>query len=348
MSRKILICGGGTGGHFFCGLAFAEKFLELEPKSEVHFVGVKRGIEGRFVLKDERMKMHFVESLGFKNVSLLKKIRALGSVFHGCLQAFFLVKALRPDLILGVGGYSSVPGVFAGLVWRLFRRIKVAVIEQNSVAGLANRVFSVLGAQSYSAFQTRGFKTIELPMRHQVMRSGGGERHSNWPPKRLLIMGGSQGALALNRAWLRLLPELVKTFPELEFVHQSGRYGFDEVQSTYQKLNLQAEVFDFSENINHYIQDSDLVISRAGALSLFELMILEKPVVLVPFPQAADNHQLKNAQTVQDPNWIIDQNDLCWERLKPLFMNKDPKKLSWRGGPRASWKEVLQSNSGAY
>lgn len=345
MSKNIFVCGGGTGGHFFCGLAFAEKYLEIEPASEVHFIGVKRGIEGRYQFTDPRMKIHFVDSLGFKGVSFAKKIFALFSMAKGCFQAFFLIGKFRPSLVMGVGGYSSVPGVFAGLIWKILARLRVVVVEQNSVAGLANRVFSKLGAEAFSAFETDKFVTIELPMRSQILSKLQKTRGEEWPPKKILVMGGSQGALALNRAWLKTLPEFIQHFPEIRISHQSGAYSFQEVQEAYQSLHVNAEVFDFSDRINQYIQDADLVISRAGALSLFELMAMDKPAVLVPFPQAADNHQLKNAQAVQNPEWIIDQAQLSWKTFAPILASSEPARLSWRGGPRLSWREVLFKTS---
>ena len=345
MNKNIFVCGGGTGGHFFCGLAFAEKYLEIEPDSEVHFIGVKRGIEGRYQFTDPRMKIHFVDSLGFKGVSFFKKLLALFSMAKGCFQAFFLIGKFRPSLIMGVGGYSSVPGVFAGLIWKILARLRVVVVEQNSVAGLANRVFSRLGAEAYSAFETSKFATIELPMRNQILSKLEKTRDEDWPPKKILVMGGSQGALALNRAWLKTLPEFIKNSPGIHICHQSGAYSFKEVQEAYQQLQVSADVFDFSDRINQYIQYADLVISRAGALSLFELMAMNKPAVLVPFPQAADNHQLKNAQAVQISEWIIDQSQLSWKTLAPILASSKPARLSWRGVPRLSWREVLFKTS---
>lgn len=342
MRKKIVICGGGTGGHFFCGLAFAEKYLEQNPRDEVLFIGVRTGIEGRYKFDDPRMRIEFVKALGFKNLGIMKKFDSLISLSQGLVQAIQIIWREKPWLILGVGGYSSIPGVLAGFLLKVFRRHRVAIVEQNSVPGISNLIFSKLPIEAYSAFPYKNFVLIELPMRKKVEDNLSKVKPVNWPPQQIVVTGGSQGAQGLNQAWISLLPSLHEAFPNLRIVHQAGKLGLDYVRSAYENLGMEAEVFDFSDRLGEYLSQADLVISRAGALSIFELMAYSRPVVFVPFPQAADDHQFKNAEAVQSPSWIIAQHELRWERLKEILESPKALVLSWKKGFRASWRRVLQ------
>lgn len=340
--NKLLVAGGGTGGHFFSGLAFGELFLEKYPEAHVHFVGVRRGIEGRYRFSDPRMKISFVQALGFKNVSFFKKLEAIFLLFYGVTEAFGILFRERPRVVMGVGGYASAPILIASLFLKLILRFRVVVIDQNSVPGIVNKFFSKF-FDAYSGFPYPGFKTIDLPTRKAVRELKEQLSPVQWPPRKILVMGGSQGAAGLNRAWINLLPELKEQFPDIEIQHQTGQSSESNVKAAYENLGMKAETFAFHPEIEGFIAEADLVVCRAGALSLFEIMALERPAILVPFPEASDDHQFKNAKAVQSTDWIIFEQNLDWERLSGLLRLKSPSILRRRGRVEASWNAVLHS-----
>lgn len=338
--QTMVVAGGGTGGHFFCGLAFGQKFLQKFPQSEVVFVGVRRGIEGRHRLEDKRMRVEFIYALGFKNVSLAQKIQALFAFFFGIFGCAGKLIRLTPRIVLGVGGYASASTMIAAWLLKPFFGWKLALIEQNSVPGLVNRLLSKM-IPAYSPFPYRGFKTIELPLRDEVEKLAEAARPFDWPPKKILVLGGSQGAAGLNRAWIRLLEPLKKHYPHLQIVHQTGEGSFENVRSAYQEFQIPAEVFGFSNEIGRYIGDADLIVSRAGALSLFELMAFKRPVFFIPFPAAADNHQFKNADAVQNLSWISSEANLSFDQLKRVLDAPTPLLPVQKIRPATSWRSLM-------
>ena len=322
MSRPIFICGGGTGGHFFSGLAIAEDYLELHPQSQIIFVGTERGIEARVKLEDPRMKVCFIHSRGVLGKGIFSKAAALLSMAYGFFESIALLIRYRPLFILGVGGYASVPTVLAALVLKGGKR--VGVIEQNSFPGFANRVFRKLGARALAAFPVAGFQTLKLPIRKYLQAKADGVPVSVWPPRRIFILGGSQGARGLNDSWLATLPQLQEFFPLLEYIHQTGRADEERVRAAYDKLNLRAEVFAFSDQMPKFYEAADLIVSRSGAMTVFEIAAFRRPSIFVPFPAATHQHQLVNAKAVQIPEWIIAESEWSWERLRAVLAADQP------------------------
>jgi len=339
--NTLVVAGGGTGGHFFCGLAFAEKFLAKFPQSEVVFIGVRRGIEGRHRFTDKRMRVEFVYSLGFKNVGPSQKIQALFAFFFGIFKAAAKLIRLRPRIVLGVGGYASGSTMIAAAILKPFLGFKVFLMEQNSVPGITNKVLSKL-VPAYSPFPYPGFKTIELPIRDEVEKLAQEMAPAQWPPKKILILGGSQGATGLNRAWIKILESLKKDFPDLQIVHQTGEGSYQNVRAAYQGFQIPAETFAFSNEIGKYIREADLVISRAGALSIFELICFQRPSLFVPFPAAADNHQFKNADAVQKMSWIVPEAGFNYEALKRVLRDPQPAIPAQKVKPATSWRSLIQ------
>lgn len=336
-----MVAGGGTGGHFYCGLAFAQKYLSKYPQAEVIFIGVRKGIEGRHRFSDPRMKLEFVQALGFAGNSPLQKVLALLSLGFGFLGSLMRVIRHRPRFVLGVGGYASASTMLAAAVLRPFLKHKVAVVDQNSVPGSVNRFLARL-VPAYAPFPYAGFKTIELPLRDEVEAYKANAKEVEWPPKTLFIMGGSQGAMGINKAWIRLLSDLRASGREFQIFHQTGTHSFQNVQAAYNEFRMEAEVFAFSAELSQYLSQADLVIARAGALSIFECIFFERPSVFVPYPHAADNHQFKNAQAVQAPAWIVPEARLDWRTLESL-MKQPPKVPTLRQKPVASWRSLFQA-----
>lgn len=345
MSRnphKLIIAGGGTGGHFYCGLAFAQKYVSKYPRAEIIFIGVRKGIEGRHKFSDKRMKVEFIQAMGFKGENPLNKMISLLGLAFGVLGMCFRLIKHRPRFVLGVGGYASASTMFAAILLKPFMNTKPVVVDQNSIPGALNRFLSKF-LPAYGPFPYPGFRTMELPVRDEVDKAVLEAPEAQWPPRRILVMGGSQGALGLNKAWIRILSELAKADEQYEIFHQAGSSSIQNVQAAYNEFRVPAEVFAFSTELHNYISKADLVICRAGALSILECIAFQRPTVLVPFPFAADNHQMKNAQAVQHPSWILAESRLDWKNLQTILKSREPRVPSIKQKAATSWRSLFQA-----
>ncbi|MBN8555333.1 MAG: UDP-N-acetylglucosamine--N-acetylmuramyl-(pentapeptide) pyrophosphoryl-undecaprenol N-acetylglucosamine transferase [Deltaproteobacteria bacterium] len=324
-SADLFVCGGGTGGHFFSGLALAEKYLQKNPQARVVFVGTKNGIEARFKLSDPRMSVKFIAAKGVKGKGLIAKFQAIFFLILGFFESLSLLFSLKPKLVYGVGGYASVPTVFAAILFKMFGGWEVGVLEQNSSAGLANKIFSKLTKKSYAAFPCSGFELVDLPLRSEFLAQASRARTFSWPPKVIFVLGGSQGASGINNRWIEMLSEIKKIDPKMHFIHQSGIKDFENLKKTYADLNLSAEVFAFSNEMPKFYDQADLMVCRSGAMTVFEIMAFKRPCVFIPFPAATDDHQKKNALSVQDPAWVIDEKNFNWNSFQPILTASSPK-----------------------
>lgn len=294
---KILIAGGGTGGHLFPALALAEAFKERDPQSEVLFVGSRRGLEGSLVEK-EGFPLKTIDLASLKGKDWLGKIRALFVVPRSLVQAAGVLRGFRPDFVLGVGGYASGPVVLAA--WVL--GYKTFLQEQNVFPGLSNRILGrfvdrafISFAESAGHFPKGKAVLTGNPVRRRL-RAGIGSAASG--PFTLLIFGGSQGAHRLNQTMAAALPLLRDLKGKIRFIHQTGEKDFSEVRGAYEREGFEAEVRPFIHDMERVYGLADLVLCRAGATTLFELMALGKPAILVPYPFAANDHQTLNAESL--------------------------------------------------
>jgi UDP-N-acetylglucosamine--N-acetylmuramyl-(pentapeptide) pyrophosphoryl-undecaprenol N-acetylglucosamine transferase len=337
----IFICGGGTGGHFFSGLALAEAFLHSYADYEVRFVGTQNGIEGRTPLSDPRMSISFIRAKGLKGKGLSKKISGIFYLMFGVIQSLGLILKFRPEVVFGVGGYASAPTLAAALVLRIFGGSKLALLEQNSVPGLVNRLFVKLGVKAFSGFKTLGFETVDLPLRSVGKEGSGDLRKVNWPPQKILILGGSQGARGLNSKWCEVFPSVQRLMPEIQIVHQTGREDETKMKDFYQSLGARAEIFAFSNEIPKYLEAADLLICRAGAMTVFEAMAFGRPCIFVPFPFATDDHQKKNALSVQAKDWVLEEKDFNFQRVENLLKAPAPQIPRRSQEKIRSWPEIF-------
>lgn len=341
--RKIFICGGGTGGHFFSGIALAEKLLDLYPLSQIVFVGTRRGIEAKTSLPDPRMKIQFIAAKGLLGKGLGSKILGLLFLSWGVFQSFWMLLSWRPHLVFGVGGYASAPTLFAALLLRPFLRFHVCLLEQNSSPGVSNEVLRKCGAKAFSGFEIPGYEVVDLPLRKKMEAASQNARPFCWPPQTVLIMGGSQGARGLNAGAMDVVREWLKEVPSLQVFHQTGKNDEPTVRDYYKTLGLVAEVFSFSTEMELYYNRADLLICRAGAMTVFEVMAFGRPVIFVPFPAAAQDHQYRNAQSVQDRAWILREDIFDWVHVRPLIHRVAPSLLSRRDGRNyRSWAQILK------
>ncbi len=296
---RLLLTGGGTGGHLFPAVATAEEFRRQMPDTQVLFVGTKRKMDSTALAAHG----FFGDSIvchGLKGKSLPSLLKAAAVLPLSFLQAAKILRRFRPHVVLGVGGYVTGPVVAMA---RLMN-IPTLIHEQNSVPGLANRQLGrlvhrvCLSLPDSEAFFAKG-KTVFTgnPVRRDILRLSLSAPQRAGEGKTVLVLGGSQGARAINR----LLPEAVAALDQplrrqLSLIHQTGADDFPVVSERYRQLGLAAEVAPFFTDMASVYARADLLVSRAGATTLAELAVLGKAAILIPFPQAADNHQEKNAE----------------------------------------------------
>ncbi len=306
-----LIMAGGTGGHIFPGLAVAEALRERGWR--VHWLGAPGSMESRLV-PARGIDLELVEFGGVRGKGI-KTLAALPfRLLKAFTQAFRVVRRVRPDVLVGLGGYITVPG---GLMGKLLGKPMV-LHEQNSVAGLANKVLARIADKVYSAFPEAIDKAqwIGNPLRPAfVQQAAPVDRFAGRSgPLRLLVVGGSLGAKALNE----IVPQAVALLPEEQrplIVHQSGEKQIAELQTHYKKAGVIAELTPFIDDTAQAYADADLIICRSGASTVTEIAAVGAAAWFVPFPHAVDDHQTTNARFLSDKGgaWLTQQSALTAE-----------------------------------
>ncbi|NRD53304.1 undecaprenyldiphospho-muramoylpentapeptide beta-N-acetylglucosaminyltransferase [Corallococcus exiguus] len=331
---KVLIAGGGTGGHLFPGIALAEEVVTRHPANEVVFVGTEKGLEARVVPKEgyplELVKVQGLKGKGF--IGLLKGLIALPMAF---LASFRILSRHKPDVVVGVGGYASGPVVLAA--WLM--GIPTAIQEQNALPGFTNKVLGRIVKVVFTSFEEARnhfpeakVQMIGNPIRKKLMdnylrSSSAHEKFS------VLIFGGSLGARGLNNRVLEALDSLGDVKGQLDIVHQTGKLDLENVTKGYADKGFAdvAQVVEFIDDMSSAYAKADLVICRAGATSLAELTVCKKPSILVPFPHATDNHQEVNARALVDAGAAImfRESELTGQKLAETLrgLMTDPAKL---------------------
>lgn len=315
---KVLIAGGGTGGHLFPGIAVAEEVLTRGPGNEVVFVGTEQGIEAK-VLPQHGYTLEFIRARGLKGKGVLGLLQGLFVLPMALYESLSILLRHKPDVVLGVGGYSSGPVVLAA--WLL--GVPTAIQEQNALPGLTNRVLGRFARTVFTAFpeaarffSARKVQLIGNPIRAKLMDNYLRSRvaHERFG---LLIFGGSQGARGLNQRVLEALEHLEDLKDQLHFLHQTGKRDLEEVRRGYEQKGFSAEVVEFIEDMSGAYARAELVICRAGATTLAELTVAKKASILVPFPFATDNHQEVNAQSLVEAGaaLMFRESELTGKRL---------------------------------
>ncbi len=315
---RMLVAGGGTGGHVFPGIALAEEMVTRHPGNDVVFVGTARGLEATVVPK-AGFPVELIEVRGLKGKGLADTLRNLALLPLALWRSFQILRRWRPDIVVGVGGYASGPVVLAA--WLM--RIPTAVQEQNAIAGFTNRVLGRIAQAAFTAFPeaARHFprrKVYQLgnPIRRTLMENfmRPEARHDAW---RLLVFGGSQGAHALNMRVIEALPHLADLREKLRVTHQTGARDREQVEKGYHACGFEPDIREFITDMSAAYAGADLIVCRAGATTLAELTVCRKPSILVPFPLAADNHQVQNARSLVDAGAavMIEEKHLTGELL---------------------------------
>jgi UDP-N-acetylglucosamine--N-acetylmuramyl-(pentapeptide) pyrophosphoryl-undecaprenol N-acetylglucosamine transferase len=309
---RIVIAGGGTGGHLYPGIAVAKELLARYPTAQITFAGTARGIEARVIPRDG-FALDLIRSSGLKGKSLLTLIRGALILPISVVDAWSIVSRRKPELVIGVGGYSSGPVVMVASL----RGVPTMVLEQNAVPGFTNRQLArfvraaaVTFESTKAFFGEKGFVSGN-PVRSEFVADRPAVRPSpdttfsteasvdEQPSSvQVLVFGGSQGAHAINMAMVEAAPELAAGSPRLRLAHQTGERDVEMVRTAYRAAGVQADVQPFYYDMGRRVAAADLIVCRAGATTIAEISAAAKPAILIPLPTATDDHQRKNAEAL--------------------------------------------------
>ncbi len=320
MVARVMVMAGGTGGHVFPALAVAEALQRQEM--EVHWLGVRGGFEEPLV-RDAAFPFHGIEISGLRGKGLRRWLAAPHDVGRAVWQARAVIRQVQPRLVLGLGGFVSGPGGVAA--W--MQGVPVLVHEQNAIPGLTNRILARIAQRVLEAFpgsftQRPRVQTVGNPVRREILDLPGPEArmHGREGPLRLLITGGSQGAQALNQSAPRALALIAPERRPL-VIHQAGCGKEEATAAAYEAAKVRAEVSPFIGNVAEAYGWADLVLCRAGALTVSELAAAGVGSILVPFPHAVDDHQTRNAEHLVKAGaaLLLPQHELTPESLADLL-----------------------------
>ena len=317
---KVLFAAGGTGGHIFPAIAVAKEVLRRDEASEVLFVGTARGLETRIV-PEAGFQLSLINSAGLKNVGFIGKIKGLSVLPKSFIEARQIIRQFRPHVVVGAGGYVSGPVLLMAAIMG----VPTLVMDSNALPGFTNRQlarFVDKAALTFEAslpyFGKKGVVTGN-PVRKEFFEV---------PPKKrgevahLLIFGGSQGARAINNAMTDALPHLAELKDRLTITHQTGEADFEKIRELYSRSDYpMADIRPFIANMFEEFARADLVICRAGATTCAELAAAGKASIMIPLPTAADDHQRKNAEALEEGGAakMLLQADLNGESLADLI-----------------------------
>lgn len=318
-AKKILIIAGGTGGHIFPALVVAD---ELQKNHwDVFWLGSYVGLENKLV--PPNFHLHRISMKGIRGKSLLTRFLAPFRLLMATLQALRVIKQINPDVVLGMGGFISLPGGIAA--WLL--RKPLIIHEQNSIAGYTNRILARLARVTLSGFpdsfpKSLPAKVIGNPIRSEIIAlSSPSQRLLNRSNKlNILVLGGSQGAHVLNE-WM---PKVLERLPQRDQVtvwHQTGEQDYEHTSFQYQKLPIKANVEKFIKEMANAYSWADVAICRAGALTVSELAAAGVASILIPFPYAVDNHQYYNGRYLELAGgaYLIEQKNVTIEKIVGLL-----------------------------
>jgi UDP-N-acetylglucosamine--N-acetylmuramyl-(pentapeptide) pyrophosphoryl-undecaprenol N-acetylglucosamine transferase len=311
MIERVMVVGGGTGGHLFPGIAVVEELRRRNPQVQVMFVGTERGIENR-VLPRLGEKLSLVDVRPWLGRSPLQLARNVAILPKAVAQATGLLRQWKPQLVLGLGGYTAGPVLMLAAAMR----IPTALLEQNAHVGLTNRLLSntvgrayLTYAQTLAQFGAAKGRVLGNPVRRAFVEAA--QMAMNDPAgmearaRRVLVLGGSQGAKTLNDVVPAALALASLASQNVSVLHQTGESMVEPVKARYAELGVDAEVVPFIDDMARAYASASLVVARAGATTLAELCAIGKPSILIPYPHAAEDHQTKNARAMEEAGAAI-------------------------------------------
>jgi UDP-N-acetylglucosamine--N-acetylmuramyl-(pentapeptide) pyrophosphoryl-undecaprenol N-acetylglucosamine transferase len=299
---RVVIAGGGTGGHLFPGLAIAQEFMTRNERNTVLFISTGNPLE-RSVLNETDFRLETIAAEGIKGRGLWNQLKSALKIPRGIIESFRILKGYQPDLTVGLGSYSAGPVVVSA--WLM--RTKIVLHEQNILPGITNRILARFADRIYVSFDDtkkrfdpQKIRLTGNPVRKELLNHHHGNRNDVAADSTsfcVLIIGGSQGAHRINMVVVDALRHLAQK-ERLYFIHQTGAADEQTVSAAYQRQGIAARVQSFFRHMAPLYKQADLIICRAGATTVAEVTALGKAVVFIPFPFAADNHQALNADTL--------------------------------------------------
>ncbi|HXV82325.1 MAG TPA: undecaprenyldiphospho-muramoylpentapeptide beta-N-acetylglucosaminyltransferase [Candidatus Binatia bacterium] len=322
---RVILAGGGTGGHLFPGLAVARELKRRDSMTEILFVGTEQGIEAR-VLPREGFRLKTIPVRGLKGRGMRGLLDAAWGIPAGLLGSLRIIRSFRPNVVIGLGGYASGPVLLGGKLCGL----RCAIMEQNLRPGFTNKLLGRFVDRIFTSY----VESREYFSGGKVLETGNPVRWRELPTVSrskkfvLLVFGGSAGAHRINLAVVDALKRLADIAAGLQVIHQTGQADFAAIKETYASLPFEAEVIPFIEKMDEAYARADLILCRAGATTVAELTAFGKAAILVPYPYAIDDHQRWNAQALQDQGaaeMILDQElegDLLARRIRAYVSDR--------------------------
>lgn len=336
---RLVFAGGGTGGHLFPAIALAAEFRQRFPDARLVFVGGRGKMEERIVPRyGYELRLQDVE--GIKNRGNWRSAKAAMKAVMSTVQAIGMLREIRPEGVVGCGSYSSAPVVAAA---RLLG-IRTAILEQNALPGLTNRLLGRFADRIYIAFDEARAdfppgRTLltGTPVRKEILRRGAQTRPEKFT---MLVFGGSQGATAINTAFLDAAEYLTDVWGDMLVVHQSGAEGYEFVEASYKRKGLRAELHEFIDDMGAAYESASLVICRAGATSIAEITAVGLPSIMIPYPYAADDHQTVNARSLSEAGAAV---MIAQDRLTGKTLADAIRRLYQRPGELKAMREKAKS-----
>lgn len=346
---NLLIAGGGTGGHLFPGIALAEAMRKRDESVKITFMGTDRGLEGK-IIPGLGYDLVTLPVGGIMGLGLTRGLSRAVVMILAVIRATGILGRLAPDLVVGVGGYASVPAVVAAAI----RKVPRCIVEQNVVPGRANRFLARFVPRIYLGFPIEepvfphgttvvtGNPIRGVALGREDVRKGSGEVTT------LLILGGSQGAAQLNGLAMEVVPPLLRNHPALKVIHQTGSAHENSVREHYARQGVEVEVVPFIAEMGAYYSRADLAVSRSGAMSVSELAAAGLPAILIPYPHATQNHQKANGRWLEkhggaiivDPEEVTPE--LLMSALEHLLENPDSLVRMSTASRRAGTRDAAQ------
>ncbi|PLX98665.1 MAG: undecaprenyldiphospho-muramoylpentapeptide beta-N-acetylglucosaminyltransferase [Desulfuromonas sp.] len=317
---RVILAGGGTGGHLFPAVALAERLLAENEKAEALFVGTTRGIEAGVIPK-LGFKLEFVDVKGFMGKGIIAKLGVIIMLGRSVRQGLAVLDRFKPDLVIGVGGYASAPMVIAAKL----RRLPVVLHEQNAIPGLTNRLLGRWADRVCVSFEETLSAFANAELTGNPLRSGLDDcpEIENGRPC-LLIFGGSRGARAINERMTAAIELLHEWQGQIDIIHQTGEEDVAWVSDRYRQAGWKdARVTSFIDDMASAYRQAHLVVCRAGATTVAELTACGRPAILIPFPHAAGDHQSANARAlaVKGAALMLAEEEADADKLAALIAN---------------------------
>ncbi|MGK0255498.1 MAG: UDP-N-acetylglucosamine--N-acetylmuramyl-(pentapeptide) pyrophosphoryl-undecaprenol N-acetylglucosamine transferase [Arcobacteraceae bacterium] len=300
MNKTIVVTGGGTGGHLSVAKSFIDEFHTRGYS--VIFIGSSKGQDRQWFENDTKLSQtYFLNTQGVVNQNFIGKIKSLVMIFNAILKSIQIIKTNKVTKVISVGGFSAAAASFAGIL----TRTDFYIHEQNSIMGKLNKNTSRFAKEVFSSY-LESSKVKDYPINTKFFENS---RIRN-ELKTIIFLGGSQGAKGINEFALKVAPRLTQM--DIKIIHQTGKHDYDSIKKEYERLDIKADVFDFSTKLLEKMNEADFAVSRAGASTLWELVSLGIPTFFIPYPWAAANHQYFNAK-------YLVANNLCFLQTEKML-----------------------------